>query len=79
MNLTPCFPSVLMRHAGRQAVKTKSCLSDCKSRVLFVRLTDKWRMQLNSVKPKQGEDGFGSFAMTKEQGEHLPKLIAPRG
>jgi hypothetical protein len=26
---------------------------------------------LNGVKPKQGEDGFGSFAMTKEQREHL--------
>jgi hypothetical protein len=26
---------------------------------------------LNNVKPKQGEDGFGSFAMTKEQRKHL--------
>jgi hypothetical protein len=60
-----------MRHAGRQARKTKSCLSDCKSRVLFVRLTDKRRMQLNNVKPKQGEDGFGSFA-GKRTRENLP-------
>jgi hypothetical protein len=28
-------------------------------------------MPLNNVKPKQGEDGFGSFAMTKEQGNIL--------